>query len=86
MIARFDSVQYVARLKAEGFSEQQCKAMADALAIALGEAAAGEIATKEDFSAVKIDLKIIKSDNKTIEWLLGILMVGMFLLSWKIYL
>lgn len=83
MIARFDTVRYTENLKMSGVPEKQAQMMADALAIALGEDAVGEGATKQDLNAVKIDLKIIKSDNRTIEFLLGILVIGMLLLAWK---
>lgn len=53
----FDTLKFVERLKAGGFSEEQAKAEVEALTEALNETISiRELATKYDLEALKADL------------------------------
>ena len=85
MAIQFDTLRYVERLKSAGIPEAQAKAEAEALAVALGESASGVLATKEDITGIKLDLAEIKSEQKLMKWMLGLLLAGVLSLIMKAF-
>ncbi|MCK9985390.1 MAG: hypothetical protein AzoDbin1_01862 [Azoarcus sp.] len=85
MAIQFDTLRYVERLKSAGIPEAQAKAEAEALAIALGESASGLLATKDDVTGIKLDLAEIKSEQKLMKWMLGLLIAGVISLILKAF-
>ncbi len=72
----FDTLKFVERLEAGGFSHAQAKAAAEAFAEATGE----EIATKGDIKDLRSETVIrftkVEGDMALIKWMLGILLAG----------
>jgi hypothetical protein len=85
MAIQFDTLRYVEKLKSAGIPEAQAKAEAEALADALRESASGVLATKEDITGVKLDLAEIKSEQKLMKWMLGLLLAGVISLILKAF-
>ncbi|MFN3077154.1 MAG: DUF1640 domain-containing protein [Alphaproteobacteria bacterium] len=54
----FDTLKFVEKLEAGGFTHAQAKAAAEAFA----EATSQELATKSDIAAVRTDMEILKRD------------------------
>jgi hypothetical protein len=76
MAIQFDILRYVEKLKSAGVSDAQAKAEAEALAIALGESAAGNLATKDDVTTIKIEMADIKSELKLMKWMVVTIVAG----------
>lgn len=66
----FDTLRFVERLETAGIPRQQAKANAEALAEVL-EKGAGELATKNDLTELKIDI---------MKWVIGLALAQMGLL------
>lgn len=74
----FDTLKFVERLEAGGFSHVQAKAAAEAFA----DATSQELATKADIAAVRSDLTALRSDFRAelsetkadlMKWIIGAL-------------
>ena len=85
MAIQFDTLRYVEKLKSAGIPEAQAKAEAEALATALGESAAGLLATKEDISSIKIEMADIKSELKLMKWMVVTIVAGVISLVAKAF-
>jgi hypothetical protein len=66
----FDTLKFVERLEAGGFTHSQAKAAAEAFA----EATSQELATKSDLAVLKFDLRAEITAVKTdlIKWMVGL--------------
>ena len=85
MAIQFDTLRYVEKLKSAGIPEAQAKAEAEALATALGESAAGLLATKEDISSIKIEMADIKSELRLMKWMVVTIVAGVISLVAKAF-
>lgn len=82
---QFDTLRYVEKLKSAGIPEEQAKAEAEALAIALGESASGLLAKKDDITDIKIEMSDIKSEIKLMKWMLVTIVAGVISLVAKTF-
>jgi len=75
----FDTLKFVERLEAGGFTHAQAKAAAEAFADATGQ----ELATKADLAAVRADLKaeaaVIRSELRELELRMTIKLGGLIM-------
>jgi hypothetical protein len=85
MAIQFDTLRFVEKLKSAGVPEAQAKAEAEALATALGESASGLLATKDDIVGIKLDLAEVKSEQKLLKWMLGLILAGIVALVMKAF-
>jgi len=74
----FDTLKFVEKLEAGGFTHQQAKAAAEAFADATGQ----ELATKGDIVAVRSDMQIMERDlkiwlGKMLSWHTGVIIAVM---------
>lgn len=76
MTIQFDTLRFVEKLKSAGVSDAQAKAEAEALTIALGESASGNLATKDDVTTIKIEMADIKSELKLMKWMVVTIVAG----------
>lgn len=83
MAIQFDTLRYVEKLKSAGVPEAQAKAEAEALATALGESASGSLVTKDDITGIKLDLIEVKSEQKLMKWMLGLILASVLALVMK---
>jgi hypothetical protein len=73
----FDTLHYVKTLKASGFSSDQAEALAEANQEALSECLTTSFATKTDIADVKSDIKVLTSRVNRLDWMMGLLLIGM---------
>lgn len=73
---QFDTLRFVEKLKSAGVPEAHAKAEAEALATALSESSSGHLATKDDVTALKIEIADIKAEFKLMKWMLVTLIAG----------
>ena len=57
----FDTLKFVEKLEAGGFSHQQAKAAAEAFA----EATSQELATKSDIATLRTDIDVLRTETRT---------------------
>jgi hypothetical protein len=67
----FDTHEYIKKLKAAGFSEQQAEALSVAQKDSLAQALDTALATKADIFDVKSELSDVKADIRVLKWMLG---------------
>lgn len=79
----FDTLKFVERLEAGGFTREQAKAAAEAFS----EAAGQELATKSDLKELETKQALgfakIEGEMTLIKWMLGILLAGVLSLVVK---
>jgi hypothetical protein len=85
MTVPFDTLRFVDKLKSAGVSEAHAKAESEALTVALAEAAAGNLATKDDVTTIKIEMAEIKSEMKLMKWMLVTIVAGIASLMIKTF-
>jgi len=72
-VLTFDKLAYIDRLKAAGISEENARAHADGLDVALREQVATKVDLQESRVAMKADLADMKSD--ILKWMVGTMFV-----------
>ncbi len=86
----FDTHAYVKRLKAAGFNEEQAEAQATLQAEVLSTLVTEKLATKEDITELRNELKqeIISLAGKfnQLSWMVGFLLTGMLAVLFKLFL
>lgn len=85
MAIQFDTLRFVEKLKSAGVPEAQAKAEAEALATAMSEATSGNLATKDDISAIKIEMADLKSEIKLLKWMTVTIVAGVVSLVAKAF-
>ena len=83
MTIRFDTLRFVDKLIKAGVPEAQAKAEAEALVFALAESASETFASRDDITGIKLDLVEIKSEQKLMKWMLGLILAGVLTLVMK---
>jgi hypothetical protein len=92
----FDTLKFVERLEAGGFTPSQAKAAASAFADATGEQLVTRQALREDLAPIKSDLreaelrldaKLTKVEGEItlLKWMLGLVIAGILALVLKAY-
>ena len=85
----FDTLKFVEKLEAGGFTHQQAKATAEAFAEATGQ----EFVTKRDLHDAKVELKAdmalgfakVNGEMTLVKWMLGVLLAGVISLVAKTF-
>lgn len=72
-VLTFDKLAYIDRLKAAGIPEENARAHADGLDVALREQVATKVDLQESRVAMKADLADMKSD--ILKWMVGTMFV-----------
>jgi hypothetical protein len=78
----FDTLQYVERLRAGGFTEAQAKAMAEAQKQAIDTATESMLATKNDILQVRDEVREVKADVNLLKWMIGFLIAMTAAILW----
>ena len=85
----FDTLKFVEKLEAGGFTHQQAKAASEAFAEATGQ----ELATKRDVADAKLELRTdlalgfakVNGEITLLKWMLGVLLAGVLSLVAKTF-
>ena len=81
----FDTLKFVEKLEAGGFTHQQAKAAAEAFAEATGQ----ELATKSDIKDIRSDVAIefakVRGEIALLKWMLGAVLAGVVSLVLKAF-
>jgi len=92
----FDTLKFVERLEAGGFTSAQAKAAASAFADATGEQLVTRQALRDELSPIKADLKEtefrldakltkMEGELSLLKWMLGLVIAGILALVLKAY-
>ncbi len=81
----FDTHEFIKRLKAVGFSDEQAEAMAEARKAALAQSLDTALATKADIFAVRQELADVRADVRLLKWMLGVVLGGVVALLLKAF-
>ena len=67
----FDTLKFVDKLEAGGFTPQQAKAAAQAFSDATGEQLVTKTDLKDELAPIKADIVLVKADITILKWMSG---------------
>lgn len=77
MSVAFDTLKFVEKLEAGGFSHSQAKAAAEAFA----EATSQELATKSDLLVIRADISAVRSEIRELELRMTVKLGGLMVVA-----
>ncbi|MFH0342982.1 MAG: DUF1640 domain-containing protein [Chromatiales bacterium] len=81
----FDTHEYIKRLRAAGFSEDQAEALSSAQKESLAQALLITLATKEDIMRLERRMDGVDAQLMLIKWMMGIILGGIIALILKAF-
>ncbi len=81
----FDTHEYIKRLRAAGFSEDQAEALSSAQKESLAQALLITLATKDDIMRLERRMDGVDAQLMLIKWMMGIILGGIIALLLKAF-
>jgi hypothetical protein len=75
-VVAFDTLKFVEKLEAGGFTPQQAKATTQAFVEASNEQFITKSDLRDAFEPIKSDIGTLKADNMIIKWMLGFVLAA----------